>query len=328
VRNNFAFPTAALALGALLFIALPIAPAHAASSWPNQPIRLIVPYPPGGSVDNLARLLAPTLGQKLGQAIVVENKAGASGTIGLDATIRATPDGSTFGFGVPGAISGLPHVMKVPYDVNTIQYVSLVARIPMVFVVNPAIPETSLPAFIASAKKSPGKYNYGSAGNLTTPHLAGELLKQETGIDIMHVPYKGAAPAIAALLSNDVQMFPGDASAVLSLIKAGKLRALAVGSAERFVGLADVPTTKELGLPGVQVESNYGVIAPTGTPIDIVNKMAEAIALSLQDPALRSKIIDQGAVPLATTPDEYRKLMNSESLKWGEVIRRGKLGLQ
>jgi tripartite-type tricarboxylate transporter receptor subunit TctC len=323
VKKCCAFLVAALAL-----CALPTAPALAAGSWPNQPIRLIVPYPPGGSVDNLARLLAPTLGQKLGQAVVVENKAGASGTIGVEATTRATPDGSTFGFGVPGAISGLPHVMKVPYDVATIQYVSLVARVPVVFVVNPAIPETTLTAFVESPKKNPGKYNYGSAGNLTTPHLAGELLKQEAGVDIMHVPYKGAAPAIAALLANDVQMFPGDASAVLGLVKAGKLRALAVGSAERFVGLPNVPTTKELGLPGVQVESNYGVIAPTGTPIDIVNKMAEAIAQSLQDPALRGKIIDQGAVPLATTPDEYRQLMNSESRKWGEVIRRGKLGLE
>ncbi|AOB31949.1 hypothetical protein AKI39_16400 [Bordetella sp. H567] len=323
MKKRRALLAAALTLGAL-----PAAAAWAAAPWPNQPIRLIVPYPPGGSVDNLARLLAPTLGQKLGQTIVVENKAGASGTIGVDATVRATPDGSTFGFGVPGAISGLPHIMKVPYDVSRIQYVSLVARIPVVFVVNPAIPESTLPALIAAAKKDPGKYNYGSAGNLTTPHLAGELLRQQTGIDIMHVPYKGAAPAIAALLSGEVQMFPGDASGVLGLIKGGKLRALAVGSAERFVGLSDVPTTSELGLPGVQVESNYGVIAPTGTPIDIVNRMAEAIAQSLRDPALRDKIIEQGAVPQATTPDDYRKLMESESRKWGEVIRRGKLGLQ
>ncbi|OZI61405.1 Bug family tripartite tricarboxylate transporter substrate binding protein [Bordetella genomosp. 11] len=318
-----AFVAATLILGALS-----AATASAAAPWPSQPIRLIVPYPPGGSVDNLARLLAPTLGQRLGQPIVVENKAGASGTIGVDATVRATPDGTTFGFGVPGAISGLPHIMKVPYDVGSIQYVSLVARIPVVFVVNPAIPETTLPAFIAAAKKHPGSYNYGSAGNLTTPHLAGELLKQQAGIDIMHVPYKGAAPAIAGLLSREVQMFPGDASGVLGLIKGGKLRALAVGSAQRFEGLPDVPTTAELGLPGVQVDSNYGVIAPTGTPLDIVNRMAEAIAQSLQDPALRRKIIDQGAVPQATTPDEYRKLMESESKKWGEVIRRGNLGLQ
>jgi len=325
LKNTRAILAAAFTVA--LGTAHPIA-AQAAQSWPNQPIRLIVPYPPGGSVDSLARILAPTLGKKLGQTIVVENKAGASGTIGVDATVRATPDGSTFGFGVPGAISGLPHVMKVPYDVSKIQYVSLVARIPMVFVVNPALPDTTLPAFVDAAKQHPGKYNYGSAGNVTTPHLGVELLKQQTGIDIAHIPYKGAAPAVTALLSNEVQLFLGDASAVLGFIKAGKLRALAVGSAERFEGLPDIPTTKELGFPGVQVESNYGVIAPTGTPPDIVNKMASAIAESLADPELHRKMIDQGAVPAATTPDEYRSLMEAESKKWGDVIRRGKLGLQ
>lgn len=318
-----ALTVAAVLLGAAL------APmAQAAQPWPSQPIRLIVPYPPGGSVDNLARLLAPALGQRLGQTIVIENKAGASGTIGVDATVRATPDGNTFGFGVPGAITGLPHVMKVPYDVGSIQYVSLVARIPQVIMVNPSLPDKTLAAFVSSAKQRPGKYNYGSAGNVTTPHLGGELLKQQTGIDIMHVPYKGAAPAVTALLSNEVQMFPGDASAALGFIKAGKLRALAVASPERFEGLPDVPTTREAGFPGVIVESNYGIIAPTGTPKDIVEKMADAIAKSLADPTLRQKMIDQGAMPAATTPDQYRALMESESKKWGDVIRRGKLGVE
>ncbi|MCS3507348.1 Bug family tripartite tricarboxylate transporter substrate binding protein [Achromobacter sp. AGC78] len=318
-----ALTVAAVLLGAAL------APmAQAAQPWPSQPIRLIVPYPPGGSVDNLARLLAPALGQRLGQTIVIENKAGASGTIGVDATVRATPDGNTFGFGVPGAITGLPHVMKVPYDVGSIQYVSLVARIPQVIMVNPSLPDKTLAAFVSSAKQHPGKYNYGSAGNVTTPHLGGELLKQQTGIDIMHVPYKGAAPAVTALLSNEVQMFPGDASAALGFIKAGKLRALAVASPERFEGLPDVPTTREAGFPGVIVESNYGIIAPTGTPKDIVDKMADAIAKSLADPTLRQKMIDQGAMPAATTPDQYRALMESESKKWGDVIRRGKLGVE
>ncbi|HCQ49624.1 MAG TPA: tripartite tricarboxylate transporter substrate binding protein [Achromobacter sp.] len=318
----------ALTVASVLLAATMAPVAQAAQPWPSQPIRLIVPYPPGGSVDNLARLLAPALGKRLGQTIVIENKAGASGTIGVDATVRAEPDGNTFGFGVPGAITGLPHVMKVPYNVSTIQYVSLVARIPQVVMVNPSLPDTTLAAFVASAKQHPGKYNYGSAGNVTTPHLGGELLKQQTGIDIMHVPYKGAAPAVTALLSNEVQMFPGDASAALGFIKAGKLRALAVASPERFEGLPDVPTTREAGFPGVIVESNYGIIAPTGTPKDIVDKMAAAIAQSLAEPELRQKMIDQGAIPAASTPDQYRTLMETESKKWGDVIRRGKLGLE
>lgn len=318
----------ALTVATLLLGATFAAPGQAAAPWPSQPIRLIVPYPPGGSVDNLARLLAPALGQRLGQTIVIENKAGASGTIGVDATVRATPDGNTFGFGVPGAITGLPHVMKVPYDVSKIQYVSLVARIPLVLVVNPSLPDATLADFVASARRQPGKYNYGSAGNVTTPHLGGELLKQQTSIDIMHVPYKGASPAVTALLSNEVQMFPGDASAVLGFIKAGKLRTLAVASPTRFEGLPDVPTTREAGFPGVIVESNYGIIAPTGTPPEIVQKMSRAIAETLAEPALRQKMIDQGAIPAATTPEAYQALMQAESKKWGEVIRRGKLGLE
>ncbi len=318
----------ALTVATLLLGATFAAPGQAAAPWPSQPIRLIVPYPPGGSVDNLARLLAPALGQRLGQTIVIENKAGASGTIGVDATVRATPDGNTFGFGVPGAITGLPHVMKVPYDVSKIQYVSLVARIPLVLVVNPSLPDATLADFVASARRQPGKYNYGSAGNVTTPHLGGELLKQQTSIDIMHVPYKGASPAVTALLSNEVQMFPGDASAVLGFIRAGKLRTLAVASPTRFEGLPDVPTTKEAGFPGVIVESNYGIIAPTGTPPEIVQKMSRAIAETLAEPALRQKMIDQGAIPAATTPEAYQALMQAESRKWGEVIRRGKLGLE
>lgn len=323
MKKATALTVATLLLGAAFATA-----SQAAAPWPSQPIRLIVPYPPGGSVDNLARLLAPALGQRLGQTIVIENKAGASGTIGVDATVRATPDGNTFGFGVPGAITGLPHVMKVPYDVSKIQYVSLVARIPLVIVVNPALPDTTLGAFVESARRQPGKYNYGSAGNVTTPHLGGELLKQQTGIDIMHVPYKGASPAVTALMSNEVQMFPGDASAVLGFIKAGKLRTLAVASPTRFEGLPDVPTTKEAGFPDVIVESNYGIIAPTGTPPDIVQKMSQAIAQTLAEPALRQKMIDQGAIPTATTPEAYQALMQAESKKWGEVIRRGRLGLE
>ncbi len=323
MKKATALTVATLLLGAAFATA-----SQAAAPWPSQPIRLIVPYPPGGSVDNLARLLAPALGQRLGQTIVIENKAGASGTIGVDATVRATPDGNTFGFGVPGAITGLPHVMKVPYDVSKIQYVSLVARIPLVIVVNPALPDTTLGAFVESARRQPGKYNYGSAGNVTTPHLGGELLKQQTGIDIMHVPYKGASPAVTALMSNEVQMFPGDASAVLGFIKAGKLRTLAVASPTRFEGLPDVPTTKEAGFPDVIVESNYGIIAPTGTPPDIVQKMSQAIAQTLAEPALRQKMIDQGAIPTATTPEAYQTLMQAESKKWGEVIRRGRLGLE
>ena len=323
MRMASALTAVSLWLGAGL-----ISAAMAAGAYPDRPVKLIVPFPAGGATDLMARSLAQGLGEKLGQTVVVENRGGAGGAIGAEAVATAAPDGYTLLYSTMGAITGLPHVMKVPYDVSKIQYVSLVARIPLVLVVNPSLPDATLADFVASARRQPGKYNYGSAGNVTTPHLGGELLKQQTGIDIMHVPYKGASPAVTALLSNEVQMFPGDASAVLGFIKAGKLRTLAVASPTRFEGLPDVPTTKEAGFPGVIVESNYGIIAPTGTPPEIVQKMSRAIAETLAEPALRQKMIDQGAIPAATTPEAYQALMQAESKKWGEVIRRGKLGLE
>ena len=298
----------------------------AQDNWPVRPIKLIVPYPPGGPVDNVARLIAPEVSAKLGQSLVIDNRAGASGTIGTDATVRADPDGYTFGFGVPGALTGLPHVMKVPYELKDINYVTLVVRIPQVIMASTSIPEKTLPALIATAKANPGKYNFGSAGNVTTPHLGGELLNQQAGIKLTHIPYKGAAPAVTALMGNEIQVFPGDASAAIGFIKAGRVQALAVSSAKRFEGLPDVPTTAELGLPGVVSDSNYGIIAPKGVPPAIIEKFRQAVIAAVNEPDVRKKLIDQGALPVTTTPEEYRKLMDQEFVKWGKVIKDGKLG--
>jgi tripartite-type tricarboxylate transporter receptor subunit TctC len=298
----------------------------AQDNWPVRPIKLIVPYPPGGPVDNVARLIAPEVSAKLGQSLVIDNRAGASGTIGTDATVRADPDGYTFGFGVPGALTGLPHVMKVPYELKDINYVTLVVRIPQVIMASTSIPEKTLPALIATAKANPGKYNFGSAGNVTTPHLGGELLNQQAGIKLTHIPYKGAAPAVTALMGNEIQVFPGDASAAIGFIKAGRVQALAVSSAKRFEGLPDVPTTAELGLPGVVSDSNYGIIAPKGVPPAIIEKFRQAVIAAVNEPEVRKKLIDQGALPVTTTPEEYRTLMDQEFVKWGKVIKDGKLG--
>lgn len=298
----------------------------AQDNWPVRPIKLIVPYPPGGPVDNVARLIAPEVSAKLGQSLVIDNRAGASGTIGTDATVRAEPDGYTFGFGVPGALTGLPHVMKVPYELKDINYVTLVVRIPQVIMASTSIPEKTLPALIATAKANPGKYNFGSAGNVTTPHLGGELLNQQAGIKLTHISYKGAAPAVTALMGNEIQVFPGDASAAIGFIKAGRVQALAVSSAKRFEGLPDVPTTAELGLPGVVSDSNYGIIAPKGVPPAIIEKFRQAVIAAVNEPEVRKKLIDQGALPVTTTPEEYRKLMDQEFVKWGKVIKDGKLG--
>lgn len=299
-----------------------------AQSWPSKPVRLIVGFPPGGPVDLLARAIAPALGAKLGQAIVIENKAGASGTIGIDTTVKAAPDGYTFGFGTPGGITALPHVMKLPYDAQKISYVSLVARVPQIIIANNDIRETTLPDLIKAAKAAPKKFNFGSAGNATTPHLGGELLRQEAGIDIVHVPYKGAAPALAGLMGGEIQILALDVSGALSLINGGKVRALAIETPRRVDFLPQVPTAAELGYPNILVESNYGIIMPSGVPAEIAAKFREALVEVVNQPSVREQIIKQGAIPATSTPEEYRQIMQTESAKWEKVIKAGNIRLE
>lgn len=312
---------AAAGLGALA------TPVLAQGSWPQRPVRLIVPYPAGGPVDQLARSLAPRLGEKLGQPIVIDNRAGASGTIGIDAAVKADPDGYTFGFGAPGGITVLPHLRKMPYAVEGIQYVSLVARVPQVIAVSQKLNVSTLPELIALARKEPGKISYGSAGNVTTPHLGGELLAQEAGIKMLHVPYKGAAPAVTALLGGEVQVMAADLSALLAFQSRG-IRILAVSGPQRVEVLPGVPTTTELGLPAVHVESNYGLIEPAGVPPAISQKLREALVAVLEQPATKAQIAAQGALALSSTPEEYRKLMQQESRKWAGALKKGNITLE
>ena len=313
-------------LAAALAAAAPVA-LHAQAAWPAKPIRLIVPYPPGGPVDQLARAIAPKIGEALGQTVIIDSKSGAGGSIGLDAAIKADPDGYTFGFGVPGPITVLPHLQKLPYAVKDINYVSLVARVPQVIAVGPQVKANTLPELIALAKQEPGKLNFASAGNATTPHLGAELLMQETGIKMTHVPYKGAAPAVTALLAGEVQVFTADLPAVLQFVPRG-VKVLAVSGASRVEALPNVPTTAELGLPGVSVESNYGIIAPTNTPPVITQKMQDALVKVLATPEVRKQIASQGAVATSTTPQQYRQLMEQESAKWATVVKKGGITLE
>ena len=301
--------------------------ACAQSSWPTKPIRLIVPYPAGGPVDQLARAIAPKLGEALGQNIIIDNKAGASGTIGMDVAIKAEPDGYTFGFGVPGGITVLPHLQKLPYVVDNINYISLVARMPQVITVGPQVPVKTLQELITLAKQQPGKMNYGSAGNATTPHLGAELFAQEAGIKMAHIPYKGAAPAVSALLAGDIQVLAADLPAVLQFVSRG-VKILAVSGSRRADALPNVPTTAELGLPEVYSESNYGIIAPTALPPTIQQKMRDTLVAVLNTPSVKAQIAALGAIATSTTPDEYRKLMQQESIKWAAVIKKGQITLE
>lgn len=301
-------------------------PTMAQSNWPAKPIRLVVPYPPGGPVDQIARAIQQRLGEVLGQTILVDNRSGASGIIGMDAAIKADPDGYTFGFGVPGGITVLPHLQKMPYDINEINYVSLVARVPQVITVGPQVPVSNLKELIALGKKDPGKLNYGSAGNATTPHLGAALFAQEAGINMMHIAYKGAAPAVTGLLGGEVQVLAADLPAVRAFTARG-VKILAVSSARRSELLPDVPSTGELGLPEVVAESNYGIIAPKGLPAPIFEKMRQALVTTLATPDVKSRLAGLGAVAISTTPEEYRKLMQSESARWGALVKKAGIKL-
>jgi tripartite-type tricarboxylate transporter receptor subunit TctC len=301
--------------------------AHA-QAWPAKPIRLVVPYAAGGPTDVVARLVAKKVEGAIGQTIIVDNKAGAGGTIGVDATLKAPADGYTFALAAPGPLAGMPQLMKVPYSLSNVDYLTLVARIPAVIVVNANSGISSLADLVSKAKASPGKLAYSSAGAGTTPHIGAELLKQEAGIDLLHVPYKGAAPAVTALLGGEVQLAMVDLLPVLQHVAAGKLKILAVAGAARAPQAPDVPTTKEAGLPNVLMDTNYGVIAPTGLPADVQKKFREAVVAAVQSPDLKEQLLKQGAVPVTSTPDEYRALMQGEFDKWKKVVTKGKITLE
>jgi tripartite-type tricarboxylate transporter receptor subunit TctC len=211
--------------------------------------------------------------------------------------------------------------------VKDINYVSLVARVPQVVAVGPQVQVKTLQELIALAKQSPGKLNFASAGNATTPHLGAELLQQEAGIKMVHVPYKGAAPAITALLGGEVQVFCADLPAILPFLSKG-VKILAVNGASRVEALPNVPTTAELGMPNVRVESNYGIVAPTGTPAAITQKVRDALVKVVNDPQVRKQLSAQGAIPMTTTPQEYRQLMDQESLKWATVVKKSNITLE
>ncbi len=316
------FRRSALSLSLVIFATALAVPVQA-QTWPTKPIKLIVGFTPGGPVDNLARLIAPAIGKELGQPLVIENKPGASSGIGITSTVKAEPDGYTFGVGVLGILAVAPHVNKMPYAPEDVNYVTMLTRSPHVLVTNPAQGMVDLKAFIDAARKAPGKLNYGSPGTGSSTHLDGELLQEEARIDILHVPYKGGAPAVNGLLGNEVQLLAVEISAAVPLQPTVKI--VAVMGDKRAPQLPDVPTTTELGYPGVVASSMYGIIAPTKTPAAITDKFRAAVHKALAQPEVRDRLLSQGQTPTPTSGEEYRKLMADESAKWGVVIRNRKI---
>ncbi|MDM0047115.1 tripartite tricarboxylate transporter substrate binding protein [Variovorax dokdonensis] len=322
------FYSTALALTLTLAGGLFSTNAVQAQEWPARPIKLIVPYAAGGPTDAIARLLATKVGAALGQPVVVDNRAGAGGTIGVDATAKAPADGYTLALVAPGPLAGMPNLMKAPYALGDLQYLTLVAKIPSVVVVNKKSGIDSLEALVKKAKAEPGKLSYSSAGPGTTPHIGMEIFDDQAGVSMLHVTYKGAAPAITGLLGGEVDVAMVDMLPVLAHINSGSLKALAVAATARVPQLPDVPTTAEKGLPGVLMETTYGIVAPKGIPAPIATKVREAFVAAVEAPETKQQFLQQGALPVTSTGAAYQQLMQAESDKWKSIIVKAKITMQ
>jgi tripartite-type tricarboxylate transporter receptor subunit TctC len=313
----------------LIGIALALVSAAAlAQDWPVKPVRFLVPYPPGGGTDVIARIMQQRMTEGLGQTIVIENRGGAGGAVGTEAAARSAPDGYTFLFTLSSHTIN-PLLYKLNYDVERdFVPVSLIVSVPQLIAANPGSPIKSMQELVAAAKAAPGRLSFASVGNGTPSHIAGELLKLKTGIDIQHVPYKGGGPAVTDAIAGQVPLIFVTAPAALSHVKAGKLRALAVTTIKRSPGAPDVPTVAEaLNLPDYEVDSWYALFAPAKTPQPIVARMQKEVARVVQLPEIRQKLIEQGGDPVGGTADELDRVVKSELKKWTEVIQAAKIKL-
>ncbi len=296
--------------------------ARAQAPYPSKPIRLIAPFPPGAVVDTLCRALGAPMGELLGQPVVVENRVGAGGNIGMDLVAKAPPDGYTIGMGSIGTHGINPSVYaKMPFDpVRDFAPITFAASNINVLVVNPAVPARSVAELIAYAKANPGKLSFGSAGVGTSQHLAGELFKQVTGIEMSHVPYKGAGPAVTDLIAGQIPLMFADISAALGHVRAGRLRALGVTTRAR-TPLLDVPTLIEQGVPDFDVNAWFGLFAPAGTPAEIVARLNGAAAKALGAPATRERLQGLGLNPAPDTPQAFERFVHAELERWAKVAR-------
>lgn len=309
---------ALLALAALS-LAVPMAGARA-ETYPSRPVKLVVPYPAGGTTDIIARLIATQLSEKLGQPFVVDNRAGASGAIGTSAVAKSAPDGYTLLMGTANT-HGINSALQktLPYDaLKDFAPITVVASTPNVLVVNPSLPAQNLPELIALAKKEPGKLNYGSTSAGGSPHMSAELLKMMTGINISHVPYKGAAPMLTDLVGGHIPIGFDNLPSAMPFIESGKLRAIAVTTAKRWPGAPNIPTIAET-VPGYEVSGWFGILAPAGTPPAIVDLIQKTVAEAVAKPEVRKQLEAVGAEPVANTPAAFAKQIEADVARWKTV---------
>jgi len=310
----------------LLALALLVMAAGANAQYPAKPIRMIVTYPPGGGADTMARIIAPKLSERLGQQVVVENKAGASGQIGADLVAKSPADGYTILLDATAYSVNPSLYPKLPYDpIKDFAPVTVLVRVPNILVVTPGFAPKSVQELVALAKSKPGQLSYASSGNGSAQHLAAELFKVGAGVDIVHIPYKGGAPAIADVMGGQVPMFFGNMSSALPHVKSGRVRALAVTGGKRSANVPDLPTIAESGVPGYEVYEWNGVFAPAGTPAAIVNRLQAEIARIMHLPEVSEKLAALGAEAVANTPQEAAAFVKAEIAKWTMVVKQANI---
>ena len=308
-----------LTAGCLL---LAVAALASAQNYPSKPMRVIVPYATGGATDLIARLVGQKLSERLGQPVIVENRAGAGGVIGADVVAKAPADGYSLLLAVPAEMAILPHLQKMPYRVDRdFAMVSLAAITPLIFVTHPALPVKTVQDVIALARSRPGQLTYASAGTGGVQHLAGELLKITAKIDLLHIPYKGAGPVMPDLLGGHVAMFFSGMPPAMPHVRAGKLRALAVTTAKRSPTIPEVPTMQESGMPGFDIANWFAYFVPAGTPADAISRLNSEINRALQLPDVREKLASVGAEVVGTSPLELERFLQKESAKFAQLIK-------
>ena len=310
-----------------LIAACALAAGMAHAAYPDRPITIVVPYAPGGAADAVARVLATRLGAKLGASVIVDNKAGASGTIGASYVAKANPDGYTLLYdATPYSIN--PHLFpKMPYAANALQPLSLVLLAPNVLIVKADSPLKSINDLVSRAKAAPGKLNFASGGSGTVQRLAAELMRQQLHLDMVHVPYKSGGPAITDVMAGQVDFMFGTVAATYPHVSGGKLRALAVSAPERSKRLPDVPTVAETVVPGYEAYEWNGVFLPAGTPEPIAARLRQAVQDVMKEDEVRQRLADIGAQPVGSTPAEFAAFLQKEDAKWGDVVRKGHIKL-
>jgi len=301
--------------------------ALAQAAYPERPVRIIVPFPPGGPADVLARIVGDKLGHSLGKPFIIENKAGAGGNIGMEQGARAAPDGYTLTLAPVGNLTVAPALYsKLPYDpAKDFAPITVLASVPNVLIVHPSVGVKSVAELVALARAKPGSLNYASPGNGSIPHLAGELFKRTAGVDIVHIPFNGVAPATNAVLAGDVQLFFAQSSTALPQWHAGKVVALGVATPKRIAAAPDLPTIAEQGFPGFEATSWYALVAPAGTAPAIVDRLHGEIVKALREPDVREKIAGLGAEPVGNSPAEFAAMQRAETVRWTRVAKEANI---